>query len=271
MGKVLEAIGPSEEEFIAKQKVFFVGTAPLSKDHHINVSPKAPGSSVLVLGSHKVAYADLTGSGSETAAHILENQRMVLMFCNLEEGAPKIIRLHGKATMVIKEKLPSDLLQRFPVSLTSNAGFRCVFVLDVERISSSCGYSLPVMHYEKTRKILDEYSERKGVEGMKDYCLTKNSFSIDGLYSIAHLRNPDKTIAANPHDGYIFGEEVSTNDPRAKQNVVPKPHRSSSAFELPAVLLLLTAAFLLGGAAGHFLTESISDLVATVVGTNTEL
>ena len=100
MGKVLDEIGPSEEEFISKQKVFFVGTAPLSAEHHVNVSPKAPGSSVKVLGPHKVAYADLTGSGSEAAAHVLENQRMCLMFCNLEEGPPKIVRLHGKAEMI---------------------------------------------------------------------------------------------------------------------------------------------------------------------------
>ena len=90
MGKVLEEIGSAETEFVAKQKVFFVATAPLDPDHHINISPKAPGDSLVILGPKKVAYADLCGSGCETAAHVLENGLMTIMMCNLEEGPPKI-------------------------------------------------------------------------------------------------------------------------------------------------------------------------------------
>ncbi|KAL3918267.1 MAG: hypothetical protein SGARI_007511, partial [Bacillariaceae sp.] len=210
MGKVLESITEKEEDFIRKQKVFFVATAPLSADHHINVCPKAPGSSVIVLDPHTVAYAELSGSGAETAAHILENERMTLMFCNLEAGPPKILRLHGKARVVVKEDISSSMLQKFSKDLTTNnAGFRCIYVLKVDRISSSCGYSLPIMEFEKYRKILDEYSAKLGVKGMEEYGLKKNSFSIDGLPSLGLLRNKDKTIEMDPQEGYIFGKEVA--------------------------------------------------------------
>jgi hypothetical protein len=212
MGKLLDEIGSGEAAFIARQKVFFVATAPLDKTHHINLSPKAPGSSLIVLGPNKVAYADLTGSGAETAAHVLENQRMTLLFCNLEEGPPKILRLYGTAELIIKEKVDKSLLAKFPDSLTQNPGFRSIFVLTVERISSSCGYSLPIMTYQKTRTILDEYTERKGIEGMKDYGIFNNSFSIDGLPSVAQLRNPNVTISPKPEEGYIRGKAASINN-----------------------------------------------------------
>ena len=208
MGKVLDSITEKEEDFIRDQKVFFVATAPLSADHHINVSPKAPGASVIVLDPHTVAYAELTGSGAETAAHVMENERMTLMFCNIEEGPPKILRLHGKARVVVKEDISSSMLEKFPKKLTTDNGFRCVYILKVHRISSSCGYSLPIMHFEKYRKTLDEYSERKGVKGMDEYGLQKNCFSIDGLPSLGLLRNKDKTIEMDPQAGYIYGKEV---------------------------------------------------------------
>ena len=226
MGKLLDEIGSSEASFIASQKVFFVATAPLDKNHHINISPKAPGSSLVVLGPHKVAYADLTGSGAETAAHVLENQRMTLMFCNLEEGPPKILRLYGTAELIIKENVETSLLERFPDSLTQNPGFRSIFVLTIDRISSSCGYSLPVMAYQKTRTTLNEHAERLGAQKIKEYSLCNNSFSIDGLPSLAHLRNPEVTIAPKRQDGYVRGEAIALNEnqPQARPKVIAYQH-----------------------------------------------
>jgi Pyridoxamine 5'-phosphate oxidase len=250
MGKLLDEIGPSEEAFIGKQTVFFVATAPLSECHHVNVSPKAPGSSLVVLSPHKVAYIDLTGSGAETAAHVLENGRMTIMFCNLEDGPPKILRLHGTASMIVREDADPTLLEMFPVALTQNPGFRSVFVLTVDRISSSCGYSLPIMTYQKTRSTLDEYAERKGTEGMKDYCLYKNSYSIDGLPSVAQLRNPDVIIGAKPEEGYIYGEIISRQTPLTVRKLVPySTQRKETSLTLKstlAIVLLGTIAFLAG-------------------------
>lgn len=216
MGKLLDQIGPDEESFIAKQKVFFVATSPLSASHRVNLSPKAPGSSLVVLGPHKVGYIDLTGSGAETAAHVLENGRMTIMCCNLEEGLPKILRMYGTAELIIKEDVEPDLLGKFPEVLTQNPGFRSIFILTVNRFTASCGFSLPIMTYQRTRATLDEFSHRKGNDGMQDYCVYNNSFSIDGLPSVAQLRNPNATIGAKPEAGYIHGEIVANEQPRTK-------------------------------------------------------
>jgi Pyridoxamine 5'-phosphate oxidase len=212
MGKVLEEISDKESRFIAESKVFFVATAPLSSEHHVSVSPKAPGNSCVVLSAHEVAYADLTGSGAETAAHVLQNGRMTLLFCNLERGAPQILRLHGKAELILAARVPATLLAKFPHHITSHIGFRAVYRLKVHRISTSCGYSLPQMDFVKYRSTLDEYTEKAGKAGMFDYVTKKNSYSIDGLPSLALLRE-DGPMHVEPvvEDGYIFGNVVVDN------------------------------------------------------------
>lgn len=212
MGKVLEEISDKESRFIAESKVFFVATAPLSSDHHVSVSPKAPGNSCVVLSARDVAYADLTGSGAETAAHVLQNGRMTLLFCNLERGSPQILRLHGKAELILAARVPETLLAKFPDHITSHIGFRAVYRLKVHRISTSCGYSLPQMDFVKYRSTLDEYTEKAGKAGMFDYVTKKNSYSIDGLPSLALLRE-DGPMHVEPvvEDGYIFGKVVVDN------------------------------------------------------------
>ena len=240
MGKLLDQIGPNEESFIAKQKVFFVATAPLNGSHQVNLSPKAPGDSLVVLGPHKVGYIDLTGSGAETAARVLENGRMTIMCCNLEEGLPKILRMYGTAELIIKEDVDQDLLGKFPEVLTRNPGFRSVFILAVTRITASCGFSLPIMTYQRTRSTLDEFSQRKGYEGMRDYCVYNNSFSIDGLPSVAHLRNPNATIGAKPEEGFIHGEIIADEQPPRK--LVPysvSPPKTPSSLNSTFAMLML--------------------------------
>ena len=245
MGKLLDCISSKEEEFIRQQKVFFVATAPLSADCHINVSPKSPGTSVVVIDPHTVAYCDLTGSGAEAAAHVLENQRMTLMFCNIETGPPKILRLHGKATVVVKEEISDELCQRFPTVITSSIGFRCVYILKVDRVSSSCGYSLPVMKFEKYRQTLNEYTEKAGQDGMDAMCLKKNSYSIDGLPSLGLLRNSGKRIEQDRQEGYYYGKEVKEETPhnRPEKNwTVPTPKTMDQRYNIS----YLAAAALLG-------------------------
>lgn len=209
MGQVLPEITEKEATFIAAQKVFFVATAPLSSDHHISISPKAPGNSCIVIDRTTVAYADLTGSGAETAAHVLQNRRMTLLFCNLEEGAPKILRLHGKAQVILAEDVPVGLKNKFPKNVTESFGFRAVYKLHVTRISTSCGFSLPVMTFLKYRGTLEEYTRREGSDGIFNYNTKKNSFSIDGLPSLALLRrDAPKYVEPNAQDGFIFGNVV---------------------------------------------------------------
>lgn len=99
MSKVFASIDERLAGWIADQAMFFVGTAPLAGDGHVNVSPKGPIGSLAVLGSHRVAYLDVVGSGAETIAHLRENGRIVVMFCAFE-GPPRIVRLHGHGEVV---------------------------------------------------------------------------------------------------------------------------------------------------------------------------
>ena len=176
MGKVYDEIDRGLQEFIGRQHVFFVGTAPTSPEGHLNVSPKGL-DTFRILGPRSVAYLDLTGSGIETVAHLRENGRITIMFCAFE-GRPLILRLHGRGRVVE----PSDvewegLIAQFP----EYPGVRSVIVMDVERIADSCGYAVPRYEYQGERSQLLAWSDRKGPEGLEGYKEQKNRASIDGL------------------------------------------------------------------------------------------
>jgi len=164
MPKVLtDGIGEAERTFLKAQPVFFVATAPLNQDHHVNVSPKAPVSTFAVIDNFTVAYLDYMGSGAETAAHILENRRMTLLFCNLQAGPPKIVRLHGKAKVIPKEEATKDILRHFAKEHTEHKAFRCIYWLELDRVSSSCGYSLPIMEFVKDRSTYHDVAKAQGL------------------------------------------------------------------------------------------------------------
>lgn len=176
MSKTLESITPDLAGWIAKQSVFFVATAPLSADGHVNVSPKG-GDSFRILGPMEVAYQDYTGSGAETVAHLRENRRIVIMFCAFD-GPPQIARLHGRGAVIQPgDERFADLASRFP----ANLGTRAFIHVDVTRVSTSCGYSVPLLDFRKRRDQLDRWASAKGPDELADYRLKKNSQSIDGL------------------------------------------------------------------------------------------
>jgi hypothetical protein len=160
-------------QFIEDQKIFFVATA--TADGRVNVSPKGM-DSLRVLGSNRVVWLNVTGSGNETAAHVQENPRMTLMFAAFA-GRPMILRLYGKA-QVIHRNDPSweELYSRFkPVP-----GARQVFDLDVDLVQTSCGMAVPLFDYVGEREQLNDWATRKGEGGIKDYWLEKNQLSLDG-------------------------------------------------------------------------------------------
>ena len=176
MGKTYESIGPDLRQWLEAQRVFFVSTAPLAGEGHINCSPKG-GDCFRVLDGHTVAYQDYTGSGIETLAHVRENGRMLLMFCAFV-GPPKIARLHGMATAhVLGNPKYRELAALFP----ANPGARAVFVLEVERVSDSCGFAVPFFDYAGPREALDRWAGSKGPEALEEYRALKNLRSIDGL------------------------------------------------------------------------------------------
>jgi hypothetical protein len=173
---VLEEITPDLQEFLEAQPVFFVATAPLREDGHVNLSPKGL-DTFRVLGPHSVAYLDLTGSGAETIAHLRENGRITLMFCAFT-GKPNIIRLYGHGT-VIRADAPDagPMLGRFP----EIPGARSIIQVDVTRISTSCGYAVPLMQVVGPRRALVDWATRKGDEELVEYRASTNAESIDGL------------------------------------------------------------------------------------------
>lgn len=176
MSKQLPEINPALSEWISQQRIFFTGTAPLSADGHVNVSPKG-GDSFRVLGPLEAAYLDYTGSGAETAAHVRENGRIVIMFCAFE-GAPKIVRLHGRATVITSaDARYAALASHFP----PNPGARAIVHIAITRVSDSCGYSVPNFTYTADREVLDRWAEKKGAAGLASYRAEKNRRSVDGL------------------------------------------------------------------------------------------
>ncbi|NEQ50794.1 MAG: pyridoxamine 5'-phosphate oxidase family protein [Leptolyngbya sp. SIO3F4] len=176
MAKVFSELAPSHQEFIQKQQLFFVATAPLMANGHINVSPKGL-NTFRILSSNRVAYLDLTGSGNETSAHVLENGRITLMFCSFDRQ-PLILRLYGTGNVILpSQKKWADLASHFEIL----PGVRQIIVATIDRVQTSCGYGVPMYEYQDQRPTLTVWAENKGPDGLIEYQLTKGSSSIDGL------------------------------------------------------------------------------------------
>lgn len=165
------------KSFMESQNVYFVATAPLDGNGHINCSPKGGSGSFRVIDENRVAYLDYVGSGIETVAHIKENGRIVVMFASFGER-PMIARIHGRGAVVETGSARYDeLIGEFPNSF----GSRAIIEIDVERVSTSCGYGVPHMSYQMDRSKMGEWLKSKGADGLVDYSKRKNARSIDGL------------------------------------------------------------------------------------------
>ncbi len=176
MGKFQTSIAQAHQEFIEKQHLFFVSTAPLSAEGHINLSPKGL-DCFRVLSANKVAYMDIISSGNETSAHTLENGRITFMFCSFE-GEPNILRLYGKGFTI----LPGDKdWDKYASHFIIHPSTRQIIVAEISMVQTSCGFGVPLYTYEGERKIHFEWAEKKGEEGLKEYVQEKNLKSLDGL------------------------------------------------------------------------------------------
>jgi predicted pyridoxine 5'-phosphate oxidase superfamily flavin-nucleotide-binding protein len=177
VSKTYAAIEGRLREFIEAQPLFFVATAPLASDGHVNVSPKGIAGTFCVVDGHTVAYLDITASGAETIAHLRENGRITLMFCSFQRS-PDVVRLHGRGRVV---SVHDDEYAEWAGCFSEHRGARAVIVVDVDRVSDSCGFGVPLMEHVGERHLLPEHMERKGAEGLLDYRRLKNRVSIDGL------------------------------------------------------------------------------------------
>jgi Pyridoxamine 5'-phosphate oxidase len=177
MAQVFEFIDEKLAALLLAQPVFFVATAPLSPDGHINCSPKGNNGTFQILGPTTVVYRDLHGSGVETISHLRENGRVVLMFCAFD-GPPRIVRLHGRGRVVISGVDEFDRLNR---RFDQAEHTRSFVVVGVERVSDSCGYGVPLMTFEGHRNKLEQWAEKMGDDGLARYRAAKNLVSLDGL------------------------------------------------------------------------------------------
>ncbi len=176
MAKVHARITDDLRDWILAQHLFFVASAPLTADGHVNVSPKGK-DCLRVLDDHTVAYLDMTGSGNETSAHLAENGRVTFMWCGVA-GPPRILRLYGRGRVVLPGDAEWDALM---AHFTPLPGMRQIVVNDVERVQTSCGYVVPLFDYVDQRDTMDRWVEAKGDDDLVAYRREKNTTSIDGL------------------------------------------------------------------------------------------
>jgi len=174
MAKQLDHITSELQGFIKEQKIFFVGTA--AAEGKINVSPKGT-DSFRVIDKNKIVWLNLTGSGNETAAHLLKNDRMTIMFCSFEKN-PLILRLYGNAKIF---HLRDDEYTKYNKLFEDNVGARQIIEMNVDLVQTSCGFAVPFMEFKEERSTLNNWSSRLGKEEIQQYWVNKNTKSLDGF------------------------------------------------------------------------------------------
>jgi predicted pyridoxine 5'-phosphate oxidase superfamily flavin-nucleotide-binding protein len=180
MGQPRPALDDAATSFIQAQRVFFVASAPLDANGHVNLSPKGL-DTFRILGPTTVAYLDFNGSGVETIAHLKENGRIILMFCAFQ-GPPNILRLHGHGRVVESHEAEFAVLS---AQLPAYDSPRSIILVELTRVTDSCGYGVPLFKYEGEREQLFAWASKKGPEGLRTYRQEKNRRSLDGLPGLA--------------------------------------------------------------------------------------
>ncbi|KAI1275384.1 pyridoxamine phosphate oxidase family protein [Xylaria sp. FL0933] len=205
MGKFYEEIPENVMDWIVKQKVFWVSTAPLSRHGHVNVSPKG-GDCFGVPDRRTFWYMDMTGSGNETISHLLEpgNGRITILF-NAFEGPPRILRLWGKGK-VLEYGSPefNEIVER--ENIITLPGTRSVIVVDIHQVGTSCGYQVPFFSFVDYRRVLEEHFRKKveryergnEKESMDRYWALKNAWSMDGLPGMRRGLKAGKEFSIEP-------------------------------------------------------------------------
>ena len=191
MAKQFARIEAEHHDFILRQRVFF--TASAAPDGRVNVSPREAGS-LRLIGPNCVAYLDLTGSGSETAAHLRVTPRLTLMFCAFE-GPPRILRLYGQGRSLRRGSAAYAELLAAHYANEEPLGARQIVLIDVDLVQTSCGYGVPLFDYRGERQSLERWAQSKGEAGLEAYRREKNGFSIDGLSTgLCDAEASDETV-----------------------------------------------------------------------------
>lgn len=186
MGTQYPSLEPAHEKFIAKQPIFFVGSA--ASTGMINVSPKGM-DSLRVLGPNRILWRNLTGSGNETATHVAESPRMTIMWCAFE-GPPMILRAFGTARAIFRQE--PDWAELDDPNFEPDPAARQLFDFKINMVQKSCGYAVPEMSFEGERDVLKKWAITKGEEGIHDYWATRNTKTLDGVETDIVARNLGK-------------------------------------------------------------------------------
>ncbi|GAA5825999.1 hypothetical protein JCM11251_000085 [Rhodosporidiobolus azoricus] len=204
MGQFFDQVPDNCIDWIGEQKMFWVASAPLTGDGTVNVSPKGHDCFHLV-SPREAWYLDISGSGQETISHMYEpgNGRLTIMF-NAFTGPPRILRLFGKGKVFERDSPEFDALLP-PGDERRLPGARAIIWLDIERVGTSCGFSVPFYEYVEDRPTLLNFYRQKETadtayfaslpsptnktvapsdaapKGMAAYWKLKNAESVDGL------------------------------------------------------------------------------------------
>lgn len=179
MGRTYDRIDERLARWVESQPMFFVATAPLDGDGLVNCSPKGNRDELAVIDDNRVAYLEQTGSGIETVAHLEQNGRIVVMLCAFD-GPARIVRLHGRGRVHLAGTAGFEALAG-PFPGARGPGVRSIIEVEVTRVADSCGYGVPWMDFRGHRPTMDQWSERKGADGIADYQAGNNQTSLDGL------------------------------------------------------------------------------------------
>jgi hypothetical protein len=177
MGKQFTQIEASQQEFIEAQRIFFNASA--CAEGHINLSPRDV-AALRILDPRTVVYIDRTGSGNETAAHLLADGRLTLMFCAFD-GPPMIVRLYGRGRILARGAAEYNALLASHFGAVEVPGARQMVSLDVEMVQTSCGMNVPQFDYVADREQLTRWALAKGEHGLDEYRRQKNAVSLDGF------------------------------------------------------------------------------------------
>ena len=182
MGTQYPSLEAAHEKFIAKQHIFFIGSA--AQTGKINVSPKGM-DSLRVLGPNQIVWRNLTGSGNETATHLADSPRMTVMWCSFE-GPPTILRAYGTARAIHRQDADWNTLD---AHFAPDPAARQLFDVTVEMVQKSCGYAVPQMDFKGDRDVLTKWATDKGEDGIQDYWATRNTKTLDGVDTDIVARN----------------------------------------------------------------------------------
>ncbi|WP_300029546.1 pyridoxamine 5'-phosphate oxidase family protein [uncultured Roseobacter sp.] len=177
MAKQFDCLSQSHIEFIGRQKIFF--TASAAAGTRVNMSPRE-GGALRVAGANEVVYLDRTGSGNETAAHMLADGRLTIMFCAFE-GPPLILRLYGQGTSLGWESAGFSRIVETLYDGKCPSGARQIMRLTIDLVQTSCGYGVPLFDYQGERAAIDNWHDNKGPDGIRAYWKDNNQSSMDGL------------------------------------------------------------------------------------------